>query len=166
MYLFRKCKDACCIIAFYLGTILLSFLLFIYSMMFGSPWGQPFAIIFPLMIAFTVGIINFIIGVIKDVRNSTPRQPPPPVRLARRRHTILPVVTDAKSTNNFDRPPLQSEICKSIAFDQPSQFQSKSCSKVFTVGRLERSHSTTINHDVWVTSGPASNSNNQHYFPQ
>ena len=157
MYLFRKCKDACCIIAFYLGTILLSFLLFIYSMMFGSPWGQPFAIIFPLMIAFTVGIINFIIGVIKDVRNSTPRQPPP-VRLARRRHTILPVVTDAKSTNNFDRPPLQSEICTSIAYDQPSQ--SKSCSKVFNVGRLERSH------DVWLPSGPASNCNNQHYFPQ
>ena len=159
MYLFRKCKDACCIIGFYLGTILLSFLLFIYSMMFGSPWGQPFAIIFPLMIAFTVGIINFIIGVIKDVRNSTPRQPPP-VRLARRRHTILPVVTDAKSTSNFDRPPLQSEICKSIAFEQPSQFQSKSCSKVFTVGRLERSH------DVWLPSGPASNYNNQLYFPQ
>ena len=126
-------------------------------MMFGSPWGQPFAIIFPLMIAFTVGIINFIIGVIKDVRNSTPRQPPP-VRLARRRHTILPVVTDAKSTNNFDRPPLQSEICTTIiAYDQPSQFKSKSCSKVFTVGRLERSHSTTINHDVWLPSG---------YFPQ
>ena len=135
-------------------------------MMFGSPWGQPFAIIFPLMIAFTVGIINFIIGVIKDVRNSTPRQPPP-VRLARRRHTILPVVTDAKSTNNFDRPlPLQSEIPKSIVFDQPSQFKSKSCSKVFTVGRLERSHSTTINHDVWLPSGPASNYNNQHYFPK
>ena len=159
MHLFRKCKDACCIIAFYLGTILLSFLLFIYSMMFGSPWGQPFAIIFPLMIAFTVGIINFIIGVIKDVRNSTHRQPPP-VRLARRRHTILPVVTDAKSTSNFDRPPLQSEICKSIAFEQPSQFQSKSCSKVFNVGRLERSH------DVWLPSGPASNYNNHHYFPQ
>ena len=134
-------------------------------MMFGSPWGQPFAIIFPLMIAFTVGIINFIIGVIKDVRNFTPRQPPP-VRLARRRHTILPVVTDAKSTNNFDRPlPLQSES-KSTAFDQPSQFQSKSCSKVFTVGRLERSHSATINHDVWLPSGPASNCNNQHYFPK
>ena len=81
--------------------------------MFGSPWGQPFAIIFPLMIAFMVGIINFIIGIVKDVRNST----------------ILPVVVDPKFTN-FDRPPLQSEIR----------------SEVFTVGKVEKSHSATINH--------------------
>ena len=61
-------------------------------MLFGSPWGPAFAIIFPLVITFMVGIIKYIIGIVKDVRNST----------------ILPVV-DPKITN-FDRPPLQSEI--------------------------------------------------------
>ena len=75
-----------------------------------SPWGHPFAIIFPLMIAFMVGIINYIIGIEKDLRNNS---------------TILPVVVDPKFTN-IDRPasPLQSEICKFTNLDQPSPLQS------------------------------------------
>ena len=62
------------------------------------------------MIAFMVGIINYIIGIVKDLRNNS---------------TLLPVVVDPKFTN-IDRPaaPPQSEIQKFTNLDQPSPHQS------------------------------------------